>query len=73
MNDLFNYEETAPNARIWITYEDESKSRDANVVEESRDNVDIMLVVLSLPPFSKTDIIGEYDKCGSFLGGRHNI
>lgn len=38
------YEETAPNARVWRTYEDESKSHDANIVEESRDNVDVLLV-----------------------------
>ncbi|PBK83163.1 hypothetical protein ARMGADRAFT_883167, partial [Armillaria gallica] len=42
------YEETASNARVWRTYEDESKSHDANMVEESRDNVDIMLVFAGL-------------------------
>ncbi|KAK0186003.1 hypothetical protein F5146DRAFT_936741, partial [Armillaria mellea] len=36
------------NARVWRTYEDESKSHDANMVEESRDNVDVMLVFAGL-------------------------
>ncbi|KAK0474802.1 hypothetical protein IW261DRAFT_1568298 [Armillaria novae-zelandiae] len=53
-NDAYNYEEkypedapyeeTAPNARVWRTYEDESRIHDANMVEESRDNVDVLLV-----------------------------
>ncbi|KAK0186013.1 hypothetical protein F5146DRAFT_1227645 [Armillaria mellea] len=42
------YEETAPNARVWITYEDESKNHDTNMVEESRDNVDALLVFAGL-------------------------
>ncbi|KAK0466934.1 uncharacterized protein EV420DRAFT_1506250 [Desarmillaria tabescens] len=42
------YEETAPNARVWRTYEDESNSHDANMVEESRDNVDVLLVFAGL-------------------------
>ncbi|PBK75590.1 hypothetical protein ARMSODRAFT_1013031 [Armillaria solidipes] len=29
------YEETTPNARVWRTYEDESKIHDTNMVEES--------------------------------------
>ncbi|KAK0458627.1 uncharacterized protein EV420DRAFT_1221648, partial [Desarmillaria tabescens] len=44
------YEETAPNARVWRTYEDESRIHDANMVEESRDNVDVLLVFAS--PYS---------------------
>ncbi|KAK0458623.1 uncharacterized protein EV420DRAFT_1221617, partial [Desarmillaria tabescens] len=57
-NDLYNYEEkypedatyeeTTPNARVWKTYEDESRIHDANMVEESRDNVDVMLVFAGL-------------------------
>ncbi|KAK0492205.1 hypothetical protein EDD18DRAFT_1358293 [Armillaria luteobubalina] len=57
-NDAYNYkekypedapyEETAPNARVWRTYEDESKIHDANMVEESRDNVDVLLVFAGL-------------------------
>ncbi|KAK0239199.1 hypothetical protein EDD85DRAFT_726938, partial [Armillaria nabsnona] len=42
------YEETAPNARVWRTYEDESRSHDVNIVEESRDNVDVLLVFAGL-------------------------
>ncbi len=53
-NDVYNYEEkypedaiyaeTAPNAKVWRTYEDESRIHDTNLVEESRDNVDVLLV-----------------------------
>ncbi len=56
-NDAYNYEEkypedapyeeTALNARVWRTYEDESRIHDANMVEESRDNVDVLLVFVS--------------------------
>ncbi|KAK0458598.1 uncharacterized protein EV420DRAFT_1270391 [Desarmillaria tabescens] len=42
------YEETAPNARVWRTYEDERKIHDASMVEESRDNVDVLLVFAGL-------------------------
>ncbi|KAK0227823.1 hypothetical protein IW262DRAFT_1454998 [Armillaria fumosa] len=42
------YEETAPNARVWGTYEDESKNHDTNMVEKSRDNVDVLLVFAGL-------------------------
>ncbi len=38
------YHETAPNARVWRTYADESVIFDANMVEDSRDNVDVLLV-----------------------------
>ncbi|KAK0196066.1 hypothetical protein F5146DRAFT_1176076, partial [Armillaria mellea] len=57
-NDMFNYEdkypedpiyhETAPNARVWRTYADESAIFDANMVEDSRDNVDVLLVFAGL-------------------------
>ncbi|PBK62393.1 hypothetical protein ARMSODRAFT_997255 [Armillaria solidipes] len=57
-NDAYNYEEkypedvpyeeTVPNARVWRTYEDESRIHDANMVEESRDNVDVLLVFAGL-------------------------
>ena len=56
-NDAYNYEEkypedpiyaeTAPNARVWRVHEDESRIHDANMVEESRDNVDVLLVFVS--------------------------
>ncbi|KAK0492110.1 hypothetical protein EDD18DRAFT_521325 [Armillaria luteobubalina] len=42
------YKETAPNARVWGTYEDESKNHDTNMVEKSRDNVDVLLVFAGL-------------------------
>ncbi|KAK0492116.1 hypothetical protein EDD18DRAFT_1080102, partial [Armillaria luteobubalina] len=42
------YEEASSNARVWRTYEDESRNHDANVVEESRDNVDVLLVFAGL-------------------------
>ncbi|SJL04772.1 uncharacterized protein ARMOST_08142 [Armillaria ostoyae] len=42
------YQETAPAARVWRTYEDESRNHDANMVEESRDNVDVLLVFAGL-------------------------
>ncbi|KAK0474799.1 hypothetical protein IW261DRAFT_1369119, partial [Armillaria novae-zelandiae] len=43
------FEEAAPAARVWKTYEDESRKRDVNMVEESRDSVDVLLV-FSLQP-----------------------
>ncbi|KAK0210168.1 hypothetical protein DFS33DRAFT_1270253 [Desarmillaria ectypa] len=36
------YEETAPNAKVWRTYEDESKCHNTNMMGESRDNVDVI-------------------------------
>ncbi|PBK86589.1 hypothetical protein ARMGADRAFT_1047827 [Armillaria gallica] len=42
------YHETAPNARVWRTYADESVNFDANMVEDSRDNVDVLLVFAGL-------------------------
>lgn len=51
VNDPFNYEEKYPedalNAKVWRTHEDESRIHDANMVEESRDNVDVLLVLVS--------------------------
>ncbi|KAK0492154.1 hypothetical protein EDD18DRAFT_1026800, partial [Armillaria luteobubalina] len=42
------YEETAPNARVWRVHEDESRNHDTNMVEKSRDNVDVLLVFAGL-------------------------
>ncbi|KAK0227870.1 hypothetical protein IW262DRAFT_1246611, partial [Armillaria fumosa] len=42
------FEEATPAARVWKTYEDESRKRDANMVEESRDSVDVLLVFAGL-------------------------
>ncbi|PBK86633.1 hypothetical protein ARMGADRAFT_855374, partial [Armillaria gallica] len=42
------YEETAPNARVWRTYLDESTNRDVRMVRESRDSVDVLLVFAGL-------------------------
>ncbi|PBK62955.1 hypothetical protein ARMSODRAFT_895117, partial [Armillaria solidipes] len=42
------YEETAPAARVWRTYEDEGKIHDTNMVEESKDSVDVLLVFAGL-------------------------
>ncbi|PBK79082.1 hypothetical protein ARMGADRAFT_874700, partial [Armillaria gallica] len=42
------YEETAPNARVWRTHQAESEIHDANMVEEIRDNVDVLLVFAGL-------------------------
>ncbi|KAK0499584.1 hypothetical protein EDD18DRAFT_856379 [Armillaria luteobubalina] len=42
------YEETTPNARVWLTHQAESAIHDANMVEEIRDNVDVLLVFAGL-------------------------
>ncbi|KAK0239628.1 hypothetical protein EDD85DRAFT_456855 [Armillaria nabsnona] len=42
------YAETAPNARVWRTHQAESEIHDANMVEEIRDNVDVLLVFAGL-------------------------
>ncbi|KAK0493142.1 hypothetical protein EDD18DRAFT_431553 [Armillaria luteobubalina] len=42
------HEETAPNARVYRTYVDESKKRDDKMVEESKDSVDVLLVFAGL-------------------------
>ncbi|KAK0492171.1 hypothetical protein EDD18DRAFT_1465616 [Armillaria luteobubalina] len=42
------YEETTPNARVWRVHEDESKKHDDIMVEEFRDNVDVLLVFAGL-------------------------
>ncbi|KAK0492114.1 hypothetical protein EDD18DRAFT_521337 [Armillaria luteobubalina] len=57
-NDTYDYEqkypedapyaETAPNARVWRTHEDESRIHGTNMVEEARDNVDVLLVFAGL-------------------------
>ncbi|KAK0474770.1 hypothetical protein IW261DRAFT_1304185, partial [Armillaria novae-zelandiae] len=57
-NDASNYEEkyppdpiyheTTPNARVWRVHEDESKKHDDNMVEESRDSVDVLMVFAGL-------------------------
>ncbi|KAK0432581.1 hypothetical protein EV421DRAFT_1742219 [Armillaria borealis] len=57
-NDVYNYEEkypedatykeTTPNARVWRTYKDESRIHDANIVEQSQDNVNVLLVFAGL-------------------------
>ncbi|KAK0211087.1 hypothetical protein DFS33DRAFT_1450817 [Desarmillaria ectypa] len=41
------YEETAPNARVFRTYHDESHIFDANMVEEPLDTIDVLLVFLT--------------------------
>ncbi|KAK0211820.1 hypothetical protein IW262DRAFT_1301730 [Armillaria fumosa] len=41
------YEETMPNARVWMTHQAESAIHDANTVEEIRDIVDVLLVFVS--------------------------
>ncbi|KAK0486522.1 hypothetical protein IW261DRAFT_801384 [Armillaria novae-zelandiae] len=42
------YEETAPNARVWRTYVDESKNHDARMDRESRESLDVLLVFAGL-------------------------
>ncbi|PBK93068.1 hypothetical protein ARMGADRAFT_881862, partial [Armillaria gallica] len=42
------YEETAPNARVWKTLQEESAVHDVKMVEESRDNIDLLLVFAGL-------------------------
>ncbi|SJL00930.1 uncharacterized protein ARMOST_04245 [Armillaria ostoyae] len=42
------YAETAPSARVWRTHQAESAIHDANMVEEIRDNVDVLLVFAGL-------------------------
>ncbi|KAK0455226.1 uncharacterized protein EV420DRAFT_589223 [Desarmillaria tabescens] len=37
-----------PNARVWRTYEDDSTIYDTNMVEECRDNIDVLLIFVSL-------------------------
>ncbi len=81
-NDAYNYEEKYPedaiyeettsNARVWRTYEDESRIHDANMVEESRDNVDVLLVFVSLHSHLFVSPLNMFQG-GSFLGGRHDF
>ncbi|PBK78688.1 hypothetical protein ARMSODRAFT_1011232 [Armillaria solidipes] len=42
------YEETTTNARVWKTHQAESAIQDVNMVEEIRDNVDVLLVFAGL-------------------------
>ncbi|PBK86903.1 hypothetical protein ARMGADRAFT_870595, partial [Armillaria gallica] len=42
------YAETAPSARVWMIHQAESAIHDANMVEEFRDNVDVLLVFAGL-------------------------
>ncbi|SJL04852.1 uncharacterized protein ARMOST_08223 [Armillaria ostoyae] len=42
------FEETAPNARVWRTYEDESRIHDVHMVEQARDSADGLLVFAGL-------------------------
>ncbi|KAK0225048.1 hypothetical protein EDD85DRAFT_756193, partial [Armillaria nabsnona] len=42
------FEEAAPAVRVWKTYKDESRNHDVNMVKESRDNVDVLLVFAGL-------------------------
>ncbi|KAK0215456.1 hypothetical protein IW262DRAFT_1277864 [Armillaria fumosa] len=42
------FEETAPYARVWRTYVDESKNHDDRMVTESRKSVDVLLVFAGL-------------------------
>ncbi|KAK0210845.1 hypothetical protein DFS33DRAFT_1378828 [Desarmillaria ectypa] len=42
------YEEMGPNARVFRTYLDERAIFDANMIEKSRDNVDVLLVFAGL-------------------------
>ncbi|KAK0492182.1 hypothetical protein EDD18DRAFT_1080090, partial [Armillaria luteobubalina] len=36
------------NAQVWRVHEDESRIHDTNIVEESRDNIDVLLVSVDL-------------------------
>ncbi|SJL10362.1 uncharacterized protein ARMOST_13748 [Armillaria ostoyae] len=68
-NDPFNYEdkypedniyeETAPNARVWRTYVDESTNYDARMVGESRDSVDVLLVFAGLFSAVVTTLVSQ--------------
>ncbi|KAK0474811.1 hypothetical protein IW261DRAFT_1341270, partial [Armillaria novae-zelandiae] len=42
------YEEAAPAARVWKTYEDESGRHHVKIVQESRDNLNVLLVFAGL-------------------------
>ncbi|KAK0478066.1 hypothetical protein EDD18DRAFT_876177 [Armillaria luteobubalina] len=53
------YEEAAPAARVWRTYEDESRVHDANMVEKSRDNVDVLLVFAGLFSAVVTTLVAQ--------------
>ncbi len=66
------YEETMPNARVWRTHQAESAIHDANMVEEMRDNVDVLLVFVSELPIAS--VVSNSITIGrSFLRGRHDF
>lgn len=81
-NDAYNYEEKYPedaiyeevssNARVWRTYEDESRIHDVNMVEESRDNVDVLLVFVS-PVVTLMPSLLSHVKGRSLLSRRHDL
>lgn len=47
------YAETAPNARVWRTYEEEAAAFDGAMINQSRDGLDVMLVFVSVSLDSK--------------------
>ncbi|KAK0498763.1 hypothetical protein EDD18DRAFT_1070521, partial [Armillaria luteobubalina] len=69
------YEETAPNARVWRTYVDESTDYDARMVGESRDSVDVLLVfadlfsavVTTLAPQTSQSLQADYNQVSTAL------
>ncbi len=66
------YAETLPNARVWRTHQAESAIHDANMVEEIRDNVDVLLVFVS--EMSIVSAVANRTTIGwSFLRGRHDF
>lgn len=44
------YEEMGPHARLWRTYLDESAMHDMEMVDDSKDSVDVLLVFVSPRP-----------------------
>ncbi len=66
------YAETVPNARVWRTHQAESAIHDANMVEEIRDNLDVLLVfvsqILIVSAAANSITIGR-----SFLCGCHDF
>ncbi len=60
------YEETTPNAKVW------RRIHDANMVEESRDNVDVLLVFVSSVVTVLPSLLNNFQG-GSFLGGRDDL
>ena len=60
------------NARVRRTCGDESRIHDANMVDESRDKVDVLLVLVSMQ-LPLLCFVTENVKDGPFLGGRHDL